>query len=304
MERRARLKARLRQDSSAELMSRCRLVCGGAGVSAGRAGQTGLAGHPSGSGWADRAGRAPRSPSPATSGPTKHVELRPRGEGRAAWVSRLTVSRGRGSEGAPWPKPRAEGRAGRLREAGCRRASLSHAHLASPPSPAGRSGSSPRRSPGSRASAATSRPRRSAPPADLARAGGAREGWAEPWLRRPCPSHAPEAGELESGDRACCPPPHPPGRDPGLASAEGPWVPRCSMAPGLLEPSKPSLAPAQPQPSPWHLRTESTGSPAAPRSPSTGPGTPEWGCPRTGKLSEASAPRAPSPVALHSCHAP
>lgn len=172
MERRARLKARLRQDSSAELMSRCRLVCGGAGVSAGRAGQTGLAGHPSGSGWADRAGRAPRSPSPATSGPTKHVELRPRGEGRAAWVSRLTVSRGRGSEGAPWPKPRAEGRAGRLREAGCRRASLSHAHLASPPSPAGRSGSSPRRSPGSRASAATSRPRRSAPPADLARAGG------------------------------------------------------------------------------------------------------------------------------------
>lgn len=27
MERKARLKARLRQDSSAELMSRCRLVC-------------------------------------------------------------------------------------------------------------------------------------------------------------------------------------------------------------------------------------------------------------------------------------
>lgn len=134
--------------------------------------------------------------------------------------------------------------------------------------------------------------------------GGAREGWAEPWLRRPCPSHAPEAGELESGDRACCPPPHLPGRDPGLALAEGPWVPWCSMAPGLLEPSKPSLAPAQPQPSPWHLRTESTGSPAAPRSPSTGPGTPERGCLWTGKLSEASAPRAPSPVALHSCHVP
>lgn len=33
MERRARLKARLRQDSSAELMSRCRLVCGGRWVS-------------------------------------------------------------------------------------------------------------------------------------------------------------------------------------------------------------------------------------------------------------------------------
>lgn len=31
MERRARLKARLRQDSSAELISRCRLVCGGGG---------------------------------------------------------------------------------------------------------------------------------------------------------------------------------------------------------------------------------------------------------------------------------
>lgn len=31
MERRARLKARLRLDSSGELISRCRLVCGGGG---------------------------------------------------------------------------------------------------------------------------------------------------------------------------------------------------------------------------------------------------------------------------------
>lgn len=105
-----------------------------------------------------------------------------------------------------------------------------------PSSPGHMAAPAPRRSPGSRVSVGTSRPRRSEPPTDLR--------WVESVLLRSglqllgsgrtCPPHSPEAGVVESWGQSPLPHSTPAGQGPwpGLStgSGGGTWFYRCSTA--------------------------------------------------------------------------